>query len=240
MRIALAGCGRMGRMIESSALKAGHEITAAVGADNVRDLETLGDADVLMDFSHPLMLPHAADYVRRTGTAYLSGTTGLSMGDLDIIRGLGAFAPVVHCQNFSLGIAVMRRALLLAAPMLRENFDMELTETHHREKTDAPSGTAKLLIEAADARREYRIVYGREGTDSVRSPKEIGVHSLRGGSAAGEHSFSFLGEDEQLVFTHRADSRRVFAEGALHVAGILVGMESGFYTLDELLEAKMI
>jgi len=110
-----------------------------------------------------------------------------------------------------------------------------VTETHHNRKKDAPSGTAKLLVEALDPAGELTPVYGREGLCGKRKPEEIGVFSLRGGTVAGEHTVYFFGEDETLQITHRAASRRIFAAGALRAAQAICGRGPGFYTLDELL-----
>ena len=108
-------------------------------------------------------------------------------------------------------------------------------ETHHNQKADAPSGTAKLLLEAVDPEHRYTPVYGREGFCGKRDPMEIGVHALRGGTEAGTHTVSFFGQDETLEFTHRASSRQIFVNGALRMARVLCRMPQGRYTLDQLL-----
>ena len=235
MRILLSGHGRMGRLIEQTALAAGDEIAAIVDIDNIGDLETLGKvADVVIDFSNPAALPAVAAYVRRTGTALLSGTTGCTGRDLAQLRALGAHVPVLWSANYSLGIAVLRRAAAMAAAALGPDYDVEITERHYRRKADAPSGTALLLLQSVDPSGHLRPVYGRHGA-APRQEGEVGLHALRGGTAAGCHSVYFLGSGEELTFTHRADSREIFAQGALRCAAALVGKPPGFYTLEDIL-----
>ena len=137
--------------------------------------------------------------------------------------------------NFSLGVAVLYRALAAVSGVLKPDFDIELTETHHNQKADAPSGTAKLLLEAIDPAHALTPVYGREGTTGRRRKEEIGVHALRGGTAAGTHTVHFFGPDEELEFTHRAASRQIFVNGALHMARLLPGKPNGVYSLQKIL-----
>ena len=235
MDILLIGHGRMGQLIEQTALSAGDRIAGAVDINNLCDLSTLPAADVAMDFSSPAVLPAAADYVRRTGPPYLSGPTGLSEADQQILTALGQFAPVLYSANYSVGIAVFARVLRQISDVLKPDFDIEMTETHHNQKVDAPSGTAKLLLQAIDPAGELTPVYGREGLCGKRGEREIGIHALRGGTVAGEHTVSFFGVDEILEIRHQATSRQIFVNGALHMARKLSKMPKGRYDLQELL-----
>ena len=236
MRIILVGYGRMGHLIEETALAAGDQVVGVFDVDNISQLETLDRiGDVVIDFSNPAALPAVAAYVRRTGTPLLSGVTGCTAGDLAVLEELGRRAPVLHSANYSLGVAVLRRALQEVSGVLKPDFDIEIVETHHNQKADAPSGTAKLLLQAIDPAGEYTPVYGREGACGKRNAKEIGVHALRGGTEAGTHTVSFFGQDETLEFTHRASSRQIFVNGALRMARVLCRMPQGRYTLDQLL-----
>lgn len=236
MKILLIGHGRMGRLIEQTALAAGDRMAGVIDIDNLGDLETLGRvADVAMDFSSPAVLPRLAQYVRRTGTPLLSGTTGCTAEELAVYTDLGNYAPVIHSANYSVGVAVLRRALEQVSDVLRPDFDIEIVETHHNQKVDAPSGTAKLLLEAVDPRHEMTPVYGRQGNCGKRRPDEIGIHALRGGTEAGTHTVSFFGVDETLEFTHRATSRQIFVNGALHIARKLCRMPRGRYELQDIL-----
>ena len=235
MKILLIGHGRMGHLIEQTALTHGDAIGGIIDIGNLADLQTIGRvADVAIDFSAPAALPAVAHYVRTTGTPLLSGVTGLSEADLAVFDDLGHFAPVIHSANYSLGVAVFRRALEEVADTL-EDFDIEIVETHHNQKADAPSGTARLLLDAVNSRRRRTPVYGRHGITGPRDKKEIGMHSLRGGPEAGTHTVSFFGPDEVLEITHRATSRQIFVNGALHAAGQLIRMPKGRYELQELL-----
>ena len=236
MRYILIGRGKMGKLIRETATAAGDEIQAAFGHDDLDRLGQLGKvADVVIDFSRPEALPEIAAYVRRTGTPLLSGTTGYSPRDLELLRSLGTAAPVLWSANFSLGVAVLYRALQTVSGVLKPDFDIEITETHHNQKADAPSGTAKLLVEALDPQHALRPVYGREGNCGKRSREEIGIHALRGGTVAGTHTVHFFGPDEELEFTHRAASRQIFVNGALHMARLLPGKPCGVYDLQKIL-----
>ena len=236
MRILLIGRGKMGKLIQSTAQAAGDEIVAAFGHDDLGKLAGLGKvADVVIDFSRPEALPAVCAYVKRTGTPLLSGTTGYTAAQKAELESLGACAPVLWSANYSLGIAVLYRALEVVSGVLKPDFDIEITETHHNQKTDAPSGTAKLLLEAIDPAHALNPVYGREGNCGRRGKDEIGVHALRGGTVAGTHTVQFFGPDEELEFTHRAASRQIFVNGALHMARLLPGRPNGVYDLQKIL-----
>lgn len=236
MKYVLIGRGKMGRLIQETAQAAGDEIEASFGREDLDRLGKLGRvADVVIDFSRPEALSEIASYVRRTGTPLLSGTTGFAPDQLRQIEALGDSAPVLWSANFSLGVAVLYRALAAVSGVLKPDFDIELTETHHNQKADAPSGTAKLLLEAIDPAHALTPVYGREGNTGRRRKDEIGVHALRGGTVAGTHTVHFFGPDEELEFTHRAASRQIFVNGALHMARLLPGKPNGVYDLQKIL-----
>lgn len=236
MNIILIGKGRMGQLLASTARSAGDTVTAAFdGSDIARLAETGTIADVVIDFSRPAAVSTVASYVRRTGTPLLSGTTGLGEAEWSSLRAAGECAPVLWSANFSLGVAVLARALRVIAPVLGGDFDTEITETHHNQKEDAPSGTALLLLRALDPEGRLRPVYGREGVVGKRKPDEVGIHALRGGTVAGTHTVHFFGPDEELELTHRASSRQIFVNGALHMARLLPGKPNGVYDLQTIL-----
>ena len=241
MKIVLIGRGKMGRLIAETARAAGDEVEAVFGRDDLDQLAKLGKvADVVIDFSRPEALPEVISYVRRTGTPLLSGTTGYSAAEMEQLRALGDCAPVLWSANFSLGVAVLYRALQAVSGVLKPDFDIEITETHHNQKADAPSGTAKLLVNAIDSAHELTPVYGREGNCGKRSKDEIGIHALRGGTVPGTHTVHFFGPDEELEFTHRAASRQIFVNGALHMARLLPGRANGVYDLQKILFGENI
>ncbi len=236
MKILLIGRGKMGKLIAETARAAGDEVAAAFGKDDLHQLSSLGRvADVVIDFSRPETLPAVCEYVRRTGTPLLSGTTGYTAEEKARLEALGAAAPVLWSANYSLGIAVFVRALQTVSEVLKPDFDIEITETHHNQKADAPSGTAKLLLEAIDPAHALNPVYGREGNTGKREKREIGVHALRGGTVAGTHTVHFFGPDEEFEITHRAASRQIFVNGALHMARLLPGKTPGVYDLQKIL-----
>ena len=192
-----------------------------------------------MGYNYNGRLRSAEVLLRPDGAALVSGTTGYTPEQMDRLRELGQNTRVMHSGNYSIGIAALRH---LVAQATRElpGFDCEIVETHHNQKVDAPSGTAKLLLDAvveAEPEAGYHPVYGREGMCGARDPKEIGMHSLRGGTVAGVHEVSFFGQDEEVTLTHRATSRQIFVNGALAAAQKLVTREPGFYTFDKVMFA---
>jgi len=236
VKILLIGRGKMGRLIAETAQDAGDEIVAAYGKSDLEQLAKLGKvADVVIDFSRPETLPEICSYIRRTGTPLLSGTTGYTAAEKAQLEALGSTAPVLWSANYSLGIAVFVRALQAVSDVLKPDFDIEITETHHNQKADAPSGTAKLLLEAIDPKHALTPVYGREGNCGKRDKAEIGMHALRGGTVAGTHTVHFFGPDEEFEITHRAASRQIFVNGALHMARLLPGKANGVYDLQKIL-----
>lgn len=237
------GAGRMGSLIRTTAEAmrdaagdAAFEVVAQFGFD-LAEAADAPAADVLIDFSNVATLPATLAYARRCGCAVVSGTTGYTDDQLAQLRELGSEAPVVWSGNYSIGVAALRH---LTAQATRElpGFDVEIVECHHNQKADAPSGTARMLLdEVIDARddAEAHPVFGREGMCGARDAHEIGVHALRGGTVAGVHTVSFFGTDEEVSLTHRATSRQIFVNGALAAATKLAVRKPGFYTFDELM-----
>jgi len=231
----IIGGGRMGTLIRAALLDEGFEVRGTYDIDNASELaDAAPAADVALDFSNAAALPGVAAYVRRTGTALVSGTTGYTADDLAALEALGSCAPVVWSSNYALGVAVLRRLAAEAAAALAD-FDIEIVETHHGKKADAPSGTAKTLLAAVDPDGVHTVVPGRFGMVGARAKREIGVHAVRGGTVAGVHEVHFFGADEEVVLTHRATSRQIFVMGAVAAAKRLLGCAPGFYTFDELM-----
>ena len=236
--IVVGGAGRMGRLVREELLARGFEVLGSYDVDNIDELDAAAPAaDVAVDFSAPAALPHTLAYARRTGAAVVCGTTGLADDQLDELRALGEKNRVIWASNYSLGVAALRRATALVAATLA-GWDVEIVETHHNQKADAPSGTAKALLAAVDPTGERPVVGGREGMVGARVPGEIGVHAVRGGTVAGTHEVHFFGTDEEVCLTHRATSRQIFVTGAVAAAARLLTREPGFYTFDELVFDK--
>ncbi len=211
------------------------ELAGRYDADDIDQLdEAAPAADLVIDFSRPEALSHVAAYVRRTGASLVSGTTGLTDDDLKELQSLGSVARVVWSSNYSLGVAVLRRIAGEAAKAL-EGWNIEIVETHHNQKADAPSGTAKALLAAVDPQGTCEVVSGRDGIVGVRPSREIGMHALRGGTVAGTHEVHLFGTDEEVCLTHRAASRQIFVAGAVACGKRLIEADKGFHTFDELM-----
>lgn len=235
MNIALIGNGRMGRMIEDVCRKdEALNVAGFVGPGDHEMLEEIENVDVAIDFSYPGNLDMLLENAMARGIPLVIGTTGLSAGQEEQIREAAKVIPVVRALNFSTGVAVLRRLVAMAARTLGEDFDIEIVETHHNQKEDAPSGTAKALLAAADPDGTHDVVYGREGRPGKRG-REIGVHAVRGGTVAGEHSVFFYGPMEEIELRHRADSREIFARGAVRAAQFAVSAKPGLYSIDDVL-----
>ena len=200
MNIFLSGYGKMGHMVQEIAVAKGWNIVGHADIDCPENYETAPKADVCIDFSGVGAQKALAAYIRRTKTPLLSGTTGLTEPDFDVLRGLSKEVPVIWTANYSTGVAVLKKLLREYAPVLCD-WDKEIVELHHNQKVDAPSGTAKQLLQAIDPDGTALVIRGREGMCGKRKENEIGVFSLRGGTVAGEHTVSFFGEDECLEFT---------------------------------------
>lgn len=233
--VVVGGAGRMGRLVRAELAARSFDVIGSYDVDTIAELdEAAPAADVVVDFSAPAALPHTLAYARRTGAAVVCGTTGLSAEQLDELRALGEKNRVIWASNYSLGVAALRRATALVAATLA-GWDVEIVETHHNQKADAPSGTAKALVAAVDPTGERPVVGGREGLCGPRVPGEIGVHAVRGGTVAGTHEVHFFGTDEEVCLTHRATSRQIFVTGAVAAAARLLERAPGFYDFDTLM-----
>ena len=172
-------------------------------------------------------------------------TTGFSASDQTRIDETAKTIPIFQAANLSLGANLLKALCVFAQRALGQNFDTEIAEYHHREKKDAPSGTAMMIAEALRKAKEMqcgtkiRFSYGRNGTNSSRNKNEIGIHSVRGGTIAGTHEAIFAGDDETIVIRHEAQSRKIFALGAIEAARFLIGKEAGKYGMEDLLREKI-
>ena len=236
IRAILVGHGRMGQMIEQTMARAGDfELLGVVDVGLFEKPEDVpGQPDVLVDFSYPGNLEKVLAFGVSRNCPLVLGTTGYSQQQIEAIREASEKTAVVHSSNYSTGVAVLVQALKQVAPKLMDSFDVEIVETHHNKKADAPSGTAKLLVDAIDPGHRFERVYGREGQVGARG-REIGIHAVRGGTVAGEHRVIFYGEDEVIEFTHSATSRQIFANGAVRAARFAVGKGPGLYTMQNVL-----
>lgn len=243
-RIGIIGSeGRMGQTI--AALLADGEHQLAGGADilsgGAGDAATLADrSDVLVDFSSPQALDANLHAAIGAGIPIMVGTTGLTDRHHTAIDHAAHAIAVLQTGNTSLGVTLLAHLVREASARLGPEWDIEIIETHHRMKVDAPSGTALFLGQAAAEGRKVDLSAnserGRDGDRGARREGTIGFASLRGGTVAGEHSVLFAGPDERLTLTHSAENRTIFARGAVHAAEWLIGKPAGRYTMAQVLD----
>lgn len=198
--------------------------------------------DVFVDFSAPAALPGHLAQARRAGKPILIGTTGLDPDHHRLIDEAAAEIPLIYAANTSLGVNLLAHLVRETAARLGEDWDLEIVEMHHRMKADAPSGTALMLGKAAAEGRGVALdevaERGRDGITGPREPGRIGFAALRGGSVAGEHLAIFAAEGERLELGHRAESRAIFARGAVAAALWLIGKPAGRYSMADVLGLK--
>lgn len=212
----------------------------AIGAKIESDADkVLKQADVLIDFTHPSALPAHLEAVLKAKIGYVIGTTGLSEKELVSIREASKQVAIIQSPNMSIGVNLLLKLAELTGAALDDSYDIEIMEIHHRNKKDAPSGTALKLFEVlAESRKidaKKKGVFGRQGEIGVRPKGEIGVFALRGGDVVGEHTISFFGEGERIELTHRASSRDAFAQGALRAAKFVAKSKPGLYHMQQVL-----
>jgi 4-hydroxy-tetrahydrodipicolinate reductase len=192
--------------------------------------------DVVVEFSSPAGVGTAAALCAERGAALVSGTTGLGAAEEDALRAAARRVAVVRAANFSLGVLALRRALASALAAVPGSWDVEIVERHHRNKQDAPSGTALQLARDASERRGYAdgaIRNGRSGRVGARPDQEIGIHALRGGTWVGDHAVVLAGRGEWLELRHVAEDRSAFAHGVLAAVRFVATAAPGFYTLED-------
>jgi 4-hydroxy-tetrahydrodipicolinate reductase len=210
----------------------GQAIAAAVGEDPGFVIDR-DHGDVLVDFSAPGALEASLDRALSARIPILIGTTGLDEIDQPRIAAAAERISVLQAANTSLGVALLAELVERAAGVLGPEWDVEIAEVHHRNKADAPSGTALMLGRAAAEGRgtPLKAERGRDGTGLKRDAGAIGFASLRGGTVPGDHDVMFLGPDERVILSHRAENRMIFARGALAAARFLVGKPAGLYSM---------
>ena len=217
----------------------GQAIAAAIEEEDGFELDN-DHGDVLIDFSAPAALQLSLDRAVTANVPILVGTTGLDeLAEQRIARAAEQVA-VLRAANTSLGVALLADLVERAAKVLGPaEWDIEIVEAHHRRKADAPSGTALYLGEAAKRGRggDAGDERGRDGTGLTRAPGAIGYAAVRGGTVVGDHDVLFLGPGERLILSHRAESRAIFAHGALAAARFLKGKPAGLYTMRDVIDA---
>lgn len=251
-QIILSGCnGRMGRAVAALCqndpeieLAAGFDILGQPSGDfpvfsNPAQCEITADA--LIDFSNPAALESLLTFARRTRTPLVLCTTGYSREQLALIEEAAKEIPVFRSANMSLGVNVLLELVKRAAAVLGEDFDIEIEERHHNKKLDAPSGTALMIAHTTASALSYEpeYVFDRHSVRKPRDKKEIGISSLRGGSIVGDHTVVFAGQNEVIEISHHAESREVFASGALKAAKFMAGVtKPGLYNMADLIAGE--
>ena len=260
--IVACACGRMGRMILESAVcdsgfqvvgateRPGHEmlgrpLSEAVGIASLKHVPVslemaplLSEADVIVDFTTPSASLASFELAATRGKGIVIGATGFSPAQLEQMHGLAGAVRCVLSPNMSRGMNVMFvLARILGAALA--DFDVEITESHHRGKKDSPSGSALRIAESLAASRGVELgevaAYGRCGKELERPAGQIGIHSVRAGEIVGEHTLLLAGQGERLEVVHRVESRRTFAAGALLAAKFVVNAQPGIYSMAQVL-----
>jgi len=259
LHIALPGAaGKMGQMIASLVAEAGDidilaasehpqspAIGTAIGAATISaDAKILGigSGGVIIDFTRPEATMKHIEIAVASGTAMVVGTTGLSAEQEKELERAARQIPIVYCANTSVGVTLLGQIVEQVARQLDADWDIEIVETHHHHKIDAPSGTALALGHAAakgrgvslDAVRDS----GRDGETGARKKGDIGFAVLRGGDVAGEHTVSFFGQQERIELTHKATGRIIFARGAVQAARFAATAPKGLYSMKDVLGLK--
>lgn len=238
MKIAILGAaGRMGKKLCELAAGTELEVVSKVDVADGYDREWSADVEGVIDFSYHTAVPPAVAKAAEQGLAYVIGTTGITPDEQKIVDAAAKKIPVVQSGNYSLGVNLLLELVRKAATVLGPEYDVEITEMHHRHKKDAPSGTALMLAKSAAAGRGVAddFTYGRHGDIGERPVGEIAVHALRGGSVVGDHTVMFAGELERVELTHKAQDRAAFAAGALKALAWAKGRPAGIYTMRDVL-----
>ncbi len=265
MKICMAGAkGRMGRRILELAAaaedteigaafdlpeSAGEKLTAGAESGSPESVTLAPDAatavaqaDVLIDFTVAEVCLNHVRAAAEAGKPSVLGTTGLSDGQQADLARLAQSVPIVFAPNMSVGVNLLFKLTKEAASALGLDYNVEITEVHHNQKVDGPSGTAvrlgELASEALGLNYEEDTVHGRKGMVGKRPQREIGMHALRGGDVAGDHTVSFIGQGERIELIHRAHNRDNFARGALIAAKFALQAAPGLYDMQDVLGLK--
>ncbi len=241
MRIGIAGItGRMGILLTEEVAAAGLGLAGGTSRASPDLAAVARDADVIIDFTNAKLAPSHAVIMADAGKAWVLGTSGLSAADETAVAVAAERIPVVYASNFAPGVnLVLALAERMAAALPGETYDAEIVEMHHRQKVDAPSGTAMGLGRAVARGRGVALPdvmqSGRDGHTGPRPTGAIGFAALRGGQMVGEHTLIFAGADEHISITHRAFDRRAYAKGAVLAARWTAGRAPGLYDMMDVL-----
>lgn len=238
MKIAIVGAaGRMGQKLIELAKGTALEVVSKVDVAEGYEKTWSDEVEGVIDFSYHTGVPAAITKAAEAGVPYVIGTTGITAEEQQAVDAAAKKIPVVQSGNYSLGVNLLLGLVEKAATILGPEYDIEVTEMHHKHKKDAPSGTALMLAKAAAKGRGAApdFVFGRQGDIGERPQGEIAIHALRGGSVVGDHTVMFAGDLERVEITHKAQDRAAFAAGALKALAWAKGKPSGIYTMRDVL-----
>ena len=243
----LCGCsGKMGGFVYE-ATKSQNDIKVVAGVDKYNNGQSFPifnsfadinvEADVIIDFSNPVLLDSILSYALKNKVAVVIATTGYNNEQIEKIKTAAKEIPVFFTFNMSIGVNLICSLAKKAATILGDGFDIEIIEKHHNQKIDAPSGTAIMLANAVNEVFEGKKVYeyDRHSKRQKRSNSEIGIHSIRGGTIVGEHDVVFAGHDEVITISHAAHSKEVFAVGAVKAAKFISDKPAGLYDMNSIM-----
>lgn len=247
-KIIMNGCnGKMGQVITRLVSESADcEITAGFDVnDTIENTypvfsnpdDFTGEADVVIDFSHPSALTSILNYCKKRKLPIIICTTGLTNEQKEEFTAASKEIPVFFSANMSLGINLLIALAKKATKLLEGNFDIEIVERHHNQKLDAPSGTALAIADAIDETLSYpaEYIYDRHAVRRKRKQSEIGIHAVRGGTIVGDHEIIFAGTDEVIELKHSAASKEVFAVGAVKAAKFITDKPAGMYSMNDLI-----
>lgn len=247
MKVIISGAsGKMGKVV-ASLIESDKNAETVCGVDLYADnssafpiyqnFKQVDDGDVIIDFSNPSVLPALLKYAVETHTPAVIATTGLSAAEIKSVEKASQHVPIFFTANMSLGVNLLTALCKKAAFVLGDGFDIEIVESHHNQKIDAPSGTALMLADAINNTLDNSLdyVYDRHSKREKRTRNEIGIHAVRGGNIVGKHEVIFAGTDEIIELTHTATSKAVFANGAIAAAKFIVNKENGLYSMNDMI-----
>ncbi len=247
IKVVICGCsGKMGGFVTACAQK-DNDIEIIGGVDKFNNgqkypvygsfSEINAVPDVIIDFSHPALLDDILSFAEKNSVAVILATTGYSESQIEKIKLASKNIPIFFTFNMSVGVNLICSLAKRAAAILGDDFDIEIVEKHHNLKIDAPSGTAIMLANAVNShfgdKKHYE--YDRHSKREKRTKNEIGIHSIRGGTIVGEHDVIFAGHDEVITISHSAQSKEVFAAGAVKAAKFMIGKSAGLYDMNSIM-----
>jgi len=235
--------GRMGQAVLQAASEEPAVLVASTHDAGENLAAAIAQANTVIDFTMHKFTAELLEAAKKNGTHLVIGTTGHTDDERAAIREAAKTLPIVYAPNFSVGVNTLFWLTRKAAQILtQDRFDIEVTEMHHRHKIDAPSGTARRLLEILNEETltnyETDIAHGRFGNVGPRPPREIGMHTLRGGDVVGDHTVMFAADGERVELTHKASSRLTFAAGAVRAAVWLYDKPAGLYDMQDVLGLK--